>query len=247
MSKIAVGAQVDSLGAQRSSTQLLLLFYTIANSCDSIPRSEDKFRSVGKWAAFRKSATPESIKLVEDDFGGSEIQCMKCDAVIGNLYHDGKKSGDDHPEAKDRHCLESDALVFEPLDLDEPAPEPPTAAEPARQISLTVQETTETPVTMPAGMTQPTIAPSKSASLRSSSRASAPSSGNNALSSSSSSSSGSMRASRKAPRTDSAASPSMERSESGVSATVIGAVAVATVAVVGIAAWLGWRNSKRGK
>lgn len=222
----------------------------VANLVHSIPRSEDKFRSVGKWPAFRKSASPESISLIEDDFGGSEIQCMKCQASIGNLYHDGKKSGDDHAEAKDRHCVESDAVVFEALDLDEPAPEAP--AEPSRQISLDVVETTEAPVSMPAGMTQPTPTSTPQKSSRASSRstpaatpAATPAS-TPAAAPASDSRTPRKSVARIVPPNATAQRP-QEAQQEGVSATVIGVVAVAAVAIVGIGAWLGLRraNSKK--
>lgn len=193
------------------------------NAVDSILRSEDKFRSVGKWPAFRKSAEEGLIVLVEDDFGGSEIQCAQCKAVVGNLYHDGKKSGDEHPDAKDRHCLESAQLTFEPASLDEPAPTTPSHTP---QISLNVQEVTETPSTMPAGMTQPSqtkLRSSKSTSLRASRKSAAPSS------------------------PSSSASHSKDQEAPGISATVVGVVAVAAIAITGLAIWAGFRRSNNKK
>ena len=114
-------------------------------------RSEDKFQSVGKWPAFRKPASAESVKYVEDMFGGSEIQCSKCDKHVGTLFHDGKKAGDSHPDAKERHCIESATVNFIVSNPAEIAPQLPQTPS---KVTLNVSETLERPTTPPLGAPQ---------------------------------------------------------------------------------------------
>jgi peptide methionine sulfoxide reductase MsrB len=108
--------------------------YKCAQCNNVLYRSEDKFRSRGRWPAFRKAATPESIKLKDDySFGlqRKEIVCGKCGSHIGHLFADGKSAGDTHPDAKDRHCVLSLTMNFE-ADPNAPTvtPPPPVPEEP---------------------------------------------------------------------------------------------------------------------
>lgn len=151
-------------------------------------------------------------------------------------------------------------MTFEAVDLDEPAPEAP--AEPSRQISLAVQETTEAPTTMPAGMTQPSsaskvrssqsrVAPSTPGGANASSAPSTPAGANapSAASTPATPGDSGLRNSRRTPaRSPAATNPAQQKKseeEAGLSTTVLGVVAVAVVAVVGVGAWFGWRRATK--
>jgi len=207
---------------------LTYLFCVFTCACVWLHSSGDKFRSVGKWPAFRKAATPEAIKLVQDDFGGDDILCSKCLATIGQLYHDGKKAGDEHPEAKDRHCVESKALTFDATDPNEPAPQLPSNTP---SIKLNVSEQLERPTTPPLGVPQSAVDNKK---LKQGASAKKP-----AAASSSASPASKPRSATK--------SKDSQVESSAPSTAVIGAVALAGVAIISIGAWLGWRQLSNKK
>jgi peptide methionine sulfoxide reductase MsrB len=190
-------------------------------------RSEDKFRSVGKWPAFRKAATNDVVKFVEDMFGGSDIQCQKCSKHVGQLFHDGKRSGDVHPEAKDRHLVESAAVNFEPSNPDEPAPQLPSGAS---SIKLNVSETIESQTTPPLGAPQAGKSTTKGKLNNNSNKAALSSSG---------------RTTRPKDKSEVASKENVDIQLP--SKTIMGAVAVAALAIVTIGGYLGYRryNNKR--
>jgi peptide-methionine (R)-S-oxide reductase len=196
-------------------------------NCDALLyRSEDKFQSVGKWPAFRKPASAESVKYVEDMFGGSEIQCSKCDKHVGTLFHDGKKAGDSHPDAKERHCIESATVNFIVSNPAEIAPQLPQTPS---KVTLNVSETLERPTTPPLGAPQNPKSNNKS-KLNSSSN-------KNPLASS---------AKTRRPK-DASLSDSGQIEQSGPSKTLMGAVAVAAVAIIGLGGYLGWKRFTSNK
>jgi hypothetical protein len=91
--------------SEHTNAHIATIFY-IGNIFSSCPvrstvltqqhRSQDKFRSRGRWPAFRKAATSESIKLRDDySFGlqRKEIVCAKVFMIqyfqqIPNLTHE---------------------------------------------------------------------------------------------------------------------------------------------------------------
>jgi peptide methionine sulfoxide reductase MsrB len=59
-------------------------------------RSGDKFQSPGKWPAFAKAATEESVLLEEDFSVGilrTVIVCKQCSKEIGHVYNDAQQLG----------------------------------------------------------------------------------------------------------------------------------------------------------
>ena len=76
--------------------------------------SNAKFHSGTGWPSFHQSVDPQHITRVEDSSLGivrTEISCARCDAHLGHVFPDGP------PPTGERHCLNSEALVF----IDAPA------------------------------------------------------------------------------------------------------------------------------
>lgn len=144
--------------------------------------------------------------------------CAKCDKSIGNLYHDGKKAGDEHPEAKDRHLVLSKAVVFEAADPNEPAPQMPETTQPT--LTLNVNSTQERPTTPPLGLATASSKPLKQS--RPKSKRPAPGS--------------------TTPTSSSKEASNTSKQTAAPSNVVMGAVAVAAVVIVGIGGWLGYRR-----
>lgn len=100
--------------------------------------SEDKFQAKGKWAAFRKPINDDTVKVLENDMGGKNLECSSCSSIVGSLFNDGKNSGDNHPSAKNRHLIYSSVVTFEPTD-DSSKPNIPIS--PATEYELKVEKT----------------------------------------------------------------------------------------------------------
>lgn len=160
------------------------------------------------------------------DFGTDDIECNKCGNHIGQLFHDGKKSGDKHPDAKDRHCVESASLTFEASNPDQEAP---VLEAPVAQLTLNVTESTEKPSTSPLGTVHaPT--PQTKTNLRASAQ-------------------NRTAAATSKPTRTRTPQPTSELVEeaTGPSKTLMGVVAVAAVAIIGIGGYLGWRRMANNK
>lgn len=76
--------------------------------------SKDKFvpkAPLNEFLSFRSAINDSSItKEKKVNYLGmkeTEIKCAKCSFHLGFLYNDGKEVGDDHANAKERHCLSS--------------------------------------------------------------------------------------------------------------------------------------------
>eukprot|EP01122_Echinamoeba_exundans_P009677 TRINITY_DN3474_c0_g1_i1.p1 TRINITY_DN3474_c0_g1~~TRINITY_DN3474_c0_g1_i1.p1 ORF type:complete len:267 (+),score=90.08 TRINITY_DN3474_c0_g1_i1:42-803(+) len=77
-------------------------------------RSGDKFQSPGKWPAFAKAATEESVLLEEDFSVGilrTVIVCKQCSKEIGHVYNDAQQLAG--VEGQQRHTVSSKNLRFE--------------------------------------------------------------------------------------------------------------------------------------
>lgn len=94
--------------------------YKCANCAQPVYSSKEKFEPnspLNEFVAFRSAINDSSISKEEKmNFLGineTEIKCGKCSFHLGFLYYDGKEVGDNHPDAKERHCLSSLCINFE--------------------------------------------------------------------------------------------------------------------------------------
>lgn len=169
------------------------------------------------------------MRVESEDFT-EETYCAKCGKHVGSLFHDGKKVGDEHPDAKDRHLVNAEAVVFEPVDPNEPAPQLPSDAQ--NSHTMRVNETQERPSTPPMGVT---------------------SAAQNAKATNMKSSRGVLKSSQsvKKPASNEPASPRLNSSNGassstkqsqGLSTTTKAVVGVLAVAAVGLVGWLGYRS-----
>ncbi len=79
--------------------------------CCGLPlfSSDTKFHSGTGWPSFFAPVAEENVATHVDRGYGmvrSEILCARCDAHLGHLFDDGP------PPTRQRHCLNSDSLVF---------------------------------------------------------------------------------------------------------------------------------------
>ncbi len=74
--------------------------------------SDSKFDSGSGWPSFWKTATPDSVELVEDRALGmvrTEVKCANCGSHLGHLFDDAYQT-----PTGDRYCMNSLALEFKP-------------------------------------------------------------------------------------------------------------------------------------
>jgi peptide methionine sulfoxide reductase MsrB len=100
-------------------------------NCDArLYLSDDKFIARVRWPSFRHSL-PGAVREEEDNSFGlrrRRVVCAQCTLHLGHLFNDGKVAGDAHPNAKDRHCILSVCLKFNPDPSMKEVP-PPVAVE----------------------------------------------------------------------------------------------------------------------
>lgn len=79
--------------------------------CCGLPlfTSAHKFNSMSGWPSFFQPIAPENVKEQSDRSHGMirvEILCTRCDAHLGHVFEDGP------PPTGQRHCVNSESLVF---------------------------------------------------------------------------------------------------------------------------------------
>jgi methionine-R-sulfoxide reductase len=80
-------------------------------ACCGLPlfTSTHKFNSRSGWPSFFQPIAVENVRTHEDRGHGMvrvEILCARCDAHLGHVFEDGP------PPTGDRHCVNSESLVF---------------------------------------------------------------------------------------------------------------------------------------
>eukprot|EP00043_Microstomoeca_roanoka_P001088 m.30809 g.30809 ORF g.30809 m.30809 type:complete len:175 (-) comp10643_c1_seq1:97-621(-) len=82
--------------------------------------SDAKFAGPCIWPSFREPASETALTLRKVDAYNNytcevqEVYCGTCKLFVGHRFEDGRSHGDDHPDAKWRHCVLSLSLQFQP-------------------------------------------------------------------------------------------------------------------------------------
>lgn len=87
--------------------------YTCAACGSELFNSDTKFESGTGWPSFSEVSKSSAVKLINDDAHGMErveVQCANCGGHLGHVFDDGPT------ETKQRFCINSTCLAFQPGD-----------------------------------------------------------------------------------------------------------------------------------
>lgn len=85
--------------------------YTCVACGTELFSSDTKFESDSGWPSFSDVVKSNAVKLIDDDSFGMhrvEVQCASCGGHLGHVFEDGPT------ETKQRYCINSVCLAFEP-------------------------------------------------------------------------------------------------------------------------------------
>lgn len=82
--------------------------YRCAGCGTALFTSAAKFDSRTGWPSFREPAAPENV-LITSDGARDEVRCRRCRGHLGHVFGDGPEP------TRERFCINSAALRFEPL------------------------------------------------------------------------------------------------------------------------------------
>jgi len=93
--------------------------YQCANCQETLFSSTAKFKANNcTWPTFRAPVSSDVLFLQQALWSGinrTEVSCNKCKEYLGEVYLDGRSTGDTHPQAKHRYCISSKSIQFKPV------------------------------------------------------------------------------------------------------------------------------------